>query len=966
MDRILIVDEKKRKKVVVGYFDKGVFLRKNITPKVLHQKYNGYCIEQETINELVDRACQLVHFEVKTDDGKQIIESEFEDWLSKGKNVSGDGIKQKCLPLKFWREPTESDRIDNKPAKTRKQEKAEKMAIIDMHSPTETRFCRRCEEYTGRGPTMSCQSGRFLTGKTSARSRRKVKFYFLGESPWKDEFADPEGRFLIGRSGQELEWWLESAGVDLRYVYVDNAARCSFPKKLGDYSTVQKNKIRDNCKVYLFSELARLKPEIIIPLGNTAMQALMGVSNITRWIGRIVLYRRLGCYVIPMTHPSAILRGRMWLRDVMIDILEQAQGLLGQAYKFSTVRDIFVTTDKLFDRCMSELEAAKEVMVDIETIGLDYYAPEAQIIGIALSVNRNRGYFLPLWKMGTRMEGEESVPGWEFGKTAWTHRQVRRLQGILKNPKVLKVFHNAGFDLNWLIYIGFKVYSIYDTIIGNSVLDNIDNGLKELSYLHTDFGGYEEELEAVPKLKKSRMDLVDPVVLAKYAAYDGVATYRVKKAQDKMVKTHPAAQLLPELMELRYNLSEMELQGCRVDLRRAKALKAEYQKAQIGVGRQVRRLLQLKELNINSPVKLVEALYQGGGLLSEFRVAHSTDKRVFDDILRKLRRKKKMTIKNQNQRKVIEAILEYRRYGKLISTYLDMFLERNIEQRVHPHFTVHVARTGRLSSRDPNLQNIPREGGIRDCFIADMGYVLVELDYSQLELRIAAEYSQDEKMLTILNDPKGDIHSQVGVAAFKKSDGTDYPIERFKSGEPRAKTKIVSFSTIYGKTPAGLSFDLDCSVEEASRIHRLLFEGFPGLKDFVDRQHATVLNDGIVTNLFGRQYYIEGALSNRQEDIEAAYRKSVNYPVQGTASDVVVLALNRLARRIKKEKWPVQMILTVHDSILFNVERSFKREFLPMCRDEMERRPPEIQYVQLYVDAKVGTRWGSMKKARLR
>jgi DNA polymerase-1 len=284
----------------------------------------------------------------------------------------------------------------------------------------------------------------------------------------------------------------------------------------------------------------------------------------------------------------------------------------------------------------------------------------------------------------------------------------------------------------------------------------------------------------------------------------------------------------------------------------------------------------------------------------------------------------------------------------------------------HDHSYIAHGFINHNSSRKPNLQNIPRKGGLRNCFIAPRGFDLVEFDFSQLELRVAAQYSGDKNMCSILNNPKGDIHSQVGIASFKKPDGSDYPIAHFMSGEARVKAKVVGFSTIYGKTMVGLGFDLDCSVEEAANIFNYFFNGFPGLKSWIDNQQAFVTANGYIDTLFGRRIYISGAQSMDIYKMEAAFRYAVNYPVQSAASDILVLALNRVQKLIDRNKWPVKMILTVHDSLLFEVKKDFTKEFVRQVKPAMEKSIPQMNKVALFADYKVGNRWGELKEKNYR
>jgi DNA polymerase-1 len=472
-------------------------------------------------------------------------------------------------------------------------------------------------------------------------------------------------------------------------------------------------------------------------------------------------------------------------------------------------------------------------------------------------------------------------------------------------------------------------------------------------------------------------------LLAEYACYDVIATWLIKRAQDKMLQKHPIQDFARELHQLRYNLTNVELVGCRIDLKETQVLKDKYDEETKKCERVIRKLTENKNLNVRSTAELGDTLFGHKKILFGLNKRYtrkggiSTDKFALEDISRNL----KIKLKNQKEKakqnkkkigsntklhkqiKLIDNINEYRKLEKYISTYLNTFLAG--KGRLHTNFTVHLTRTGRLSSKGPNLQNIPRKGDIRNCFIAEKGCLLVEADLSQAELRIAAEYSEDQDMLSILNDPKGDIHTQVGQATFKKDDGSDYDLKEFLSGEKRANAKIVSFSTIYGKTAITLANDLDCSIEEAAGIINFLFEKFPGLRNFVDNQHVFVMEHGYVETLFGRRLHIPNANSNKDVEREAAFRQSVNYPIQSSAGDCLVIILNRIMKRMIREKWPAQLLLTVHDSLLFNVEKSFKNELITKVKYEMERKIPYIEHVKFYTDIKAGYRWGTAKKVKL-
>jgi DNA polymerase-1 len=861
--------------------------------------------------------------------------------------------------------------------KTKKQIKEEQMITIDMDDKSS--FCYKCSDTIGKLPLLNCVKGRQLQGRELKNPN--IDVMFIGEAPGFEEIE--QGEFFVGKSGRKLQEWIEEGGLDPKKVYLDNAVRCSLPRDLSGYDTTKKKKIIKNCQVYLFREIARVKPKVIVLLGNAAMWSVLDIpKGILSWSGREMIHKGFNCYVIPTIHPAAILRNP-YLEDKVISHFVQIKKLVRKKLAFRKPKWKLIQKDSEFKKLLVKLKETKKVVLDIETKGNDPFDKSNFIIGIAICFEKYKGYFLPIYRIRKVAEDEkkdrkikyEVGCDWDYNNKFLDAKKKKQLVKVLKGKEI--VGHNLRFDLKWLLWDGFEIQRfIWDTIIGNSILDNElgVNGLKEISWMYTDFAGYEIKLDnhcKERKIKKSEYHLADPFLIAEYGCYDAIGTYLIKLTQDGMIKKHLFKNFINESWELRYNLTQAELTGCRIDLKETQRLLDDYTKKRNNLEKMVRKITGRVNLNIKSTRDLAFALFGRGQILEKLNTkktkkgAISTDASVLEDIRRKLKlkaQKNKKNAKIKKQLKILEAIKEFRKYETYISRYLLRFLKS--DGRLHTNFTMSVARTARLTSKDPNLQNIPRGGELRNCIIADKGCVLISIDLSQVELRIAAELSGDKSMLAILNDPKGDIHSRVGQAAFKKPDGSDYPIKEFMEGEKRAKAKIVSFSTIYLKSPFTLAVDLDCSVEEAAEIINLLFEGFPGLKEYVDRQQSFVMQHGYVETIFGRKLYIPNANNDNDRDREAALRKAVNYPVQSGAGDCLTKHTNRIERRNRKEKWPAQLLLSVHDELIYNVEKSFKEEFIHKAVGEMERKIKQIKLVKLYADAKMGRRWGTMKKVK--
>jgi DNA polymerase-1 len=829
---------------------------------------------------------------------------------------------------------------------------------------TEEYDCLACKDLVrDSAGSLNCCRGRFY-GKDGELSWKgsKVDILFLGEAPGVDDAKF--GEFFAGASGRRLMEWIKICGLEKKSIYLDSAIRCTLIDKMSEVSTVNKKKLIKNCSHWLHKELKRLKPKVIVPLGNIGLQALTGITGITKWHGRVMRHHGLQCYIIPAFHPGAVRGDRPDLAEFSLNAIDTAKAHIRKKKGFKLPEWELVESETQFSEMMSYLKSRGKIVVDLETHGLDSWAGDTieNIIGICLSSGENYGYYVPImaYSMGS---GE-----WLLGspKDKKIKRWLRELKKLLENKRKLKIMHNAAYDLLWLKQLGWDVYPVYDTMIVNSVIDDVDNGLKDLAWIYTDFGGYDSALGTYLKNSKASYVNVPVEILGMYGAYDAVATDIVYEAQLEQFSDNKTLKgLVKELNDLRYYLTDMEHKGCLIDFEWLEKSKKLYiEKIQTHVNN-VRKVTKNPELNLNSSVQMLKVFWgdqDSSGLFNKnnFKFKKlSTDKHIVKTLLsyyKKFKGKPSKAVKDRIM--VLESFQNYRRDTKRLSTYLEAWNKNHINGRVHPYFKVYNTITGRLSS---NLQQTPRGDEIRGCIVAPEGYTLVEFDYSQLELRVAAQYSRDDAICDPLNAGV-DAHALIGNSSIKRADGKDYGETRFKDGELRVKAKGISFSILYGKTLDGLAEMLGTDLEGAARVQGLFFRQFPGLKRWVDTQQAYALSKGYIVTLFGRRLSFNGYNMNDKRDRSAVMRRAVNWPVQSAASDCVVHGLNRVERYIRKKKWDAESNLQIHDSIMYEVKDDLVDEFIPTVKKLLEQRIPVMDKVILYADCKYGKRWGSLKR----
>ena len=607
------------------------------------------------------------------------------------------------------------------------------------------------------------------------------------------------------------------------------------------------------------------------------------------------------------------------------------------AYTPVTTLDIevkVVDTDKKLADLVKKLNKADVISFDTETTSTEEM--RAEIVGISLAIQEGEGYYIPTGhRAGTNLPLEQVLAA---------------LKGPLTDPKIGKIAHNAKYDYIVLARHGLRVSPLtFDTMLAEFIIDPSSRsmGLKNMA-----FNKLGEEMTHIEDLigkgkKQITMDEVAIESAAPYAVADAEVTLRLLPIQQQGLRRVNGEKLLEEIdLPLTPVLADMEMAGISLDLPFFQETGARLQKRMSEIETQVYELVG-KPFNINSTQQLSDVLFKQLGLEPPDRgnktaSGHYSTSAGVLDLLR-------------GKHSVVDLILEHRELSKLKSTYVDALQAAiNLETGcVHTSYSQIGAVTGRLSSSNPNLQNIPvrsEEGRrLRNGFVASKGNVLLSVDYSQIELRIVAHMAQDEGMLSAFRAGE-DIHATTAAAIYNVSSD-----EITKNMRRRAKA--INFGLIYGMSVFGLTRYTDLTLAEAETFVKAYFEKFPGVKRYLDGIRKQAAQQGYVETLLGRRRYfpaLQGKanvqVKNREE------REAINAPVQGTAADIMKLAMLKIPPALKAAGSKAKMLLQVHDELVFEVPKTELKETARIVQEIMTNAYPLS--IPLSTEARYGTNWG--------
>lgn len=581
---------------------------------------------------------------------------------------------------------------------------------------------------------------------------------------------------------------------------------------------------------------------------------------------------------------------------------------------------------KLIELC-NKICSQKSVCFDTETTGVNPLLSE--LVGLSFAYKEGEAYYVPI------DDDREKA-----------QQKVDIFRPFFEDEKIEKVGQNIKYDILELRNYDIQVKGkLFDTMIAHYLINpEIPHGMDYMAKMYLNYTTIHIDELIGPKGKNQKnMRDIDQETVCKYAAEDADITLKLKNILEKELRENKLEQLFNEIESpLIYVLADMEWTGVRLDLEALEQLAEEYRKEMNQIEKEIIEMAGI-EFNINSPKQIGEILFDKMKIIDNPKKTKTGQYSTSENELEKLRSK----------HPIIEKILEQRSLKKLLSTYIEAFpqLINPKTGKIHTSFNQTATATGRLSSSNPNLQNIPirneRGKEIRKVFIPDEGCTFLSADYSQIELRIMAHLSKDKNMIEAFNKGQ-DIHAATASKIFK------IPLEEV-TPDMRRKAKTANFGIIYGITPYGLSQRLGISRSDAKKLIEEYFTTFSGVKRYMDESIAKAREQGYVETIFGRKRFLPDI--NSQNAIVRGYaeRNAINTPIQGSAADIIKVAMNKIYKRLSDGGYKSKMILQVHDELDFNVHMNELDEVKNIVVYEMENAYPLI--VPLKTDCNHGANW---------
>ena len=554
------------------------------------------------------------------------------------------------------------------------------------------------------------------------------------------------------------------------------------------------------------------------------------------------------------------------------------------------------------------LRTKQTLSFDTETTST--HAVEAELVGLSFSVEEKKAFYVAV--PAEREKAQEIVD---------------IFRPLYEDESILKIGQNIKYDIEVLMNYGVEVRGkLFDTMIAHYLIQpELRHNMDYMAEVYLNYRTIHIDELIGPKGKQQRsMRSLAPSEVYEYACEDADITLRLKNVLEPKLKEADVEQLFWEIeMPLVRVLAEMEMNGVVIDTRQLQETSRLFTERLIDIEKEI-YLLAGESFNISSPKQVGDILFGKLQIIDKPKKTKTGQYVTSEEVLQQLRSK----------HQIVDSILKYRGLKKLLGTYIDA-LPKLINPRtghIHTSFNQTVTATGRLSSSDPNLQNIPVRGEdgkeIRKCFIPEPGCLFFSADYSQIELRVMAHLSGDENMIRAFNEGY-DIHAATASTIYKK------PIADISRDE-RTKSKRANFGIIYGITVFGLAERLDIDRQEARQLIDGFFETFPKVHDYMEQAKELVRQKGYAETLFHRRRYLPDILSRNATVRGFAERNAINAPIQGSAADIIKVAMIRIYRRFKAEGLRSKMILQVHDELNFSVVPEEKERVEAIVIEEMQ------------------------------
>lgn len=579
--------------------------------------------------------------------------------------------------------------------------------------------------------------------------------------------------------------------------------------------------------------------------------------------------------------------------------------------------------------------------IDTETNSLNI--EKATLVGLSIAVNESSAYYIPInhksLNDNKKIKGQINID-----------EVIEAIQGICTDPSILKIGHNMKYDLRILDKYNIAISTIADTMLMSYALDNgiTKHNMDDLAYLHFQHTNIKFKEMVGSGKKEITFDYVEIDKALDYAAEDALITLKLYNFLNRRTKIEKRNFVYNEIdLPLINVLVSVEKNGIKLDTKYLARLSSEFERDSNVIEEKIFKLSGT-EFNIGSPKQLGEILF----IDLEIKGGKKTKSGTFSTDSATL-----LYLSDQGH-EIASLVLDWRELTKLKSTYTDSLQNQATEKssRVHTSYGIANTLTGRLSSNDPNLQNIPIRTNngkrIRKAFICDTKNILMSFDYSQVELRIAAEISQDENFIQAFQN-NIDIHSSTASQIFNVTPNK-------LNAEMRRKAKAINFGILYGISPYGLAKQLSVSNSEAKKYIEDYFKKYPKIKEYMESQIEFAKTNLYVETIFGRKCNINNINDKNFSVRGFAERQAINAPIQGTAADIIKLAMIELNKMINEDNLEAKMLLQVHDELIFEIHESKKNIAINKIKNVMENIHLNFQdfKVPLLVEYGSGKNWG--------
>jgi len=700
--------------------------------------------------------------------------------------------------------------------------------------------------------------------------------------------------------------------------------------KIDELSKGQREKLLENREqLNLARVLVEIKTDVPVDINFDKLErAQPNTDELKKLFDELefrALSRDIFGEVKPLEKPKAVQTSLFGDADFHSPVTESA---------LKTINDVeynyrLVENEKDIDELVKVLSNVEEFCYDTETTGLEHHT--SKLVGLSLSVKKHEAWYVPI-----PVDEKDAV------------HILNKLKPIFENDTIAKVGQNIKFDLLMLKYYGIELRGkLNDTMLAHYLLE--PEMRHNLNVLSENLLGYKpieiEELIGKKGARQLNMRNIDPQKITNYACEDADFALQLKSILWERLVKENLDSLYYKLEEpLIRVLAQMEYEGVTINSKVLNDYAVELNKELMQLDSEIKEMAGVPDLNVSSPKQLGEVLFERMKIAPD---AKRTKTKQFSTSEEEL-------MKYADSHPIVSKILDFRSVKKLLSTYVEVLPTLTNKQtgKIHASFNQAVASTGRLSSNNPNLQNIPireeRGREIRRAFVASGSeYTFLSADYSQIELRLMAHVSQDPSMLEAFQSGE-DIHAATASKIFKVSLSE-------VTREQRSRAKTANFGMIYGISAFGLSQRLGISRTEAKELIDGYFETYKGVKAYMDSCVEQARKKGYVETIYGRKRYLPDINSNNQTVRGLAERNAINAPIQGSAADIIKVAMISIHQRIMQQGLKSRMIIQVHDELNFDVYKPELETMKSLVKDCMENAVKLS--VPLEVDMGEGDNW---------